>query len=357
MCGADIFYEGGKYSVILILGLSLIHRKQKYIPVAPLFYFLLLLPSIILTLETMSADSARAAISFNLSGPLTLFISTWFFSTLKIKLTQMLYLMLFLVAPIITTAAGALSETLVQGQIRWVNDSMLQTSGGFGPNQVSTIMGLGAIVIWMFLLFGRSDILSKLVLAGSGVLLIVQGLLTFSRGGMVAVIIVTSFLSIYTVRNTQQRTRMIFLIIISVSALIFLVFPMLNDYTQGFLETRFGDVNLSNRDTLLQVELDLFIANPIAGVGPGVANTIRTTSSHTEMTRLLADHGLFGLVSLILLILMTVQRYLSVKDLALRGLYGSFILWTLIVMTNTAMRIAATGFCFGLAFVQIQFDD
>lgn len=357
MTNASFFWEGGKYAVTLILALSLLHHRQKRIPVLPLFYFLLLLPSALLTIDQTSLSDARELISFNLSGPLSLFVSAWFFSTQKLSKPQLQTLLLAIVAPILTTAAYAILGTLSLEQIRWVNDSMFATSGGFGPNQVSTIMGLGVLVIWLLLLTGRVTQMQRWFLIATGIVLLVQGLFTFSRGGMLAAAIAIAVVSLHVVRDQKQRLRLTLVTLASVPLLAFAVLPALNDFTQGFLEQRFTDTNLTHRDTLLATELSLFQQNLLTGVGPGMGGADRGASSHTEFTRLLAEHGALGVFSLVLLLSMALQCYLRERGMLGRGIRSSLLIWPLLVMTNAAMRLVSVSFVFGLAFAKIELDD
>lgn len=357
MTNATFFWEGGKYAVVLILGLSLLHHKIKQIPIAPLLYFVLLLPSTVLTLYAAGLSQARELISFNLSGPFTLFISAWYFSGLRITRTQLVRILLFMTLPIVTTATYALLRTLSAPEIQWVNDSMFQTSGGFGPNQVSTIMGLGIVATWIILLLGRLGLAQRIVAAALGIVFFIQGLLTFSRGGMVVAVIVVSFMALHATTSREQRTRLFLILLLLVPVVIFAVIPFLDQFTQGLLQVRFTDPGLSNRDAILAEELTLFQENPIAGIGPGAGTIIRGVASHTEITRLLAEHGMLGLASLVVLFGLAVQRYLRSRNSIERGLCGSLVLWSVAVMTNAAMRIAAISFTFGLACAHIDHND
>jgi O-antigen ligase len=354
MTNASFFWEGGKYAIVLIMLLSLIHHRQKRIPALPLFYFLLLLPSTILSLENANA---RELISFNLSGPLALFVSAWFFSVQRLSFRQLHGLLLAMVAPILTTAVYAILITLNLDQIRWVNDSMFQTSGGFGPNQVSTIMGLGVLATWLLLLMGRFTLYQRWFLILTSIFILVQGLLTFSRGGIVAAVITVVVFGLHTVTDQKRRVRIIFIVATVAALLTIVVIPALDEFTQGFFGQRFTDTNLTHRDLLAQTELNLFLENPLFGVGPGMGGAARGATSHTELTRLLSEHGITGLISLGLLVLMAIRGYLQSKSLLLRGMRGVLLLWTLIVMTNAAMRLAAISFVFGLGFATIDLDE
>jgi O-antigen ligase len=357
MTDAAVFWESGKYAVVLILGLSQLHHRLKQIPTAPLLYLLLLLPSSVMTWYGVGMSAARELISFNLSGPFTLFISAWYFSGMRINRTQLVRILLFATLPIVTTATYALLRTFSAPAIQWVNDSMFQTSGGFGPNQVSTIMGLGIVAAWIILLLSRSGGRLRLVTAVLGIVFFIQGLLTFSRGGMIAAVIVVSFMALHAATGREQRTRLFLILLVLVPVVVFVVFPFLDEFTQGLLQVRFTDPGLTNRDALLEQELTLFLENPVAGVGPGVGTTMRGVASHTEVTRMLAEHGMLGLASLTVLLGLAAQQYLRSRSSIERGLRGSLVFWSLAIMTNAAMRIAAITFMFGLAFADVDLNE
>lgn len=357
MSDASFFWEGGKYSVILIFLLSIFHQRKKMIPPLPFFYFFFLLPSIILTIDARGLGDARDAISFNLSGPLALFISAWFFSGMVINRSQLVNLISLLVAPLISIATFALLNTIRAEEIQWVTESMFETSGGFGPNQVSTVVGLGMFAIWILLIIQNSDTLTKIFHTGIGIIFIAQGLLTFSRGGVLTAIIVVIFLSLHIIRNQKERLRLNLFLFILAPTLLFVVLPLLNNFTEGFLGLRFAETTLTNREILMEEELQLFFANPIGGIGPGGGNDARRGASHTEYTRLLAEHGMLGVISMILLALISIRRYLGAKGLLLKGLTGSFMLWSLLIMSNAAMRLVALSFVFGLAFAKLELDE
>lgn len=358
MTNAGVFYEMGKYAVILILGISLLHHRRRRIPVAPLFFMLLLLPSILITLEGLPLDEAREQISFNLSGPLALFVSAWFFSGITIRKRELQGILTAMIGPMLTTAVYALSRTATAQEIQWGSHSMFASSGGFGPNQVSTVMGLGIVAIWLLVMLGglaRRDVV-VLILAALAIGL--QGLLTFSRGGVVAAVVVIAFSSLHFVRSKQQRTRLLLVLLVGLPLLVNGIIPRLDEFTNSAFSTRYSDPSLTGRDRILEEELTLFVENPLAGVGVGMGNVYRGgIAAHTEFTRLLGEHGILGLAALILLLGMAVKQYFSAQGSINRGVVGSFLLWPLTVMTNAAMRIAAISFTFGLAFAEFELDD
>ena len=90
MTHARIFWEFGKYALCAIFGLNLITRGWKK-PFLPILYFSFLLPSTILLPAMVSWVEMNFAgdVSFNLSGPFTLMLSSLFFFKTKLQEDEM----------------------------------------------------------------------------------------------------------------------------------------------------------------------------------------------------------------------------------------------------------------------------
>ena len=103
MTGAELLWEFGKYGTItfLLLGLAMENIKQHRTSVYILFYILSLFPSVIL-LPLDSFNFWRRAISFNLSGPLSLFISFLYFRNRRMDENGITHLFRMLLLPLIT---------------------------------------------------------------------------------------------------------------------------------------------------------------------------------------------------------------------------------------------------------------
>jgi O-antigen ligase len=145
-------------------------------------------------------------------------------------------------------------------------------------------------------------------------------------------------------------------------ALIFL--PQVDSFTQGALGERYQDAELSNRDKVVEADWQLFLDNPISGIGVGLGAEERRafvgvpTAAHTEFTRLLAEHGMLGVLALLLLAMMSAHQFLkSRRNAAMRAVVLCFTLWSLLSTTHSAMRIAAIPLIFGLAFTQFDFGS
>jgi hypothetical protein len=75
-------------------------------------------------------------------------------------------------------------------------------------------------------------------------------------------------------------------------------------------------------------------------------------TAHTEQTRLLAEHGAFGIIALITVLAMAATRFLQTSSLMMRAFVSSMLFWVLLYMAANGMRIAAPSFVFGLAFLR-----
>lgn len=358
MAGARVFWETGKYALILVMIIALWRTRVTRIPAIPLFFIALLLPSSILTLEALPLEQARQQISFNLSGPFALFVGAWFFTQIKFSRTEFRYLLSIFLAPILTIAAYITLDMLSAGAIVWTTESNFQTSGGFGPNQISMILGLGAFAVWLLLaLFGKQTLAMRMVLAALGVWLFAQGLLTFSRGGMLSATIAIAVFSVHLLSRPHQRVQFIYASVVIIPFIFLVLLPGLDEFTSGYLRARYQSLNATNRDQILQVELEVFTSNPLFGVGPGVGSSIRRAAAHTEYTRVLAEHGIPGIISLALLGFMIIRAYLKSENMLSRGVRGGAAIWGLTTMAHAAMRIAAMPFMLALVFAEYDIDE
>ena len=370
MTGADLFWEFGKYAVIYFMVLGFIRSNIKiqiYLPI--LFYFLLLLPSVII-IPMNSFNLWRQDVAFNLSGPAVLTLSSiYFFNRIITKkiLSQVLF---YMILPIFSMSIYNILMMPDLSIYQFMPYSDFYTSGGYGPNQVSTIFGLGITVLI------TAHIL-KIRLTGSkfiDILLLVPfvglGLITFSRGGVFAAIISFTFAMSHYFFHDQKTTYMLSksfgLFIIAISIWIAMVSitdgVILQRY--GFGNSEYGErvmLDLTGRALIYGIDLNIFYDHIIAGVGPGQANNLRhaygykKAAAHTEYSRMLAEHGLLGLFALIILIssfVLNVFKSVSYYSKFIKIFFGVLALLT---MGHSAMRLAMPSFLYG--FLLCKYKD
>jgi O-antigen ligase len=362
MTRAAVFWEYGKYALIGILLVAIVRSGRLRGPLWALFYLLLLLPSLVLPMSHVDSTEFRNQVSFNLSGPLALVVCTWFFSGLVFSQASLYRVFVALIGPTVGIAAIALFDTLSAGQIYFSNNSNFITSGGFGPNQVSSALGLGALLAFLLSLDPKATRGLKLLTYVLLFVMAIQSALTFSRGGLYAAAGAAIIAVFHLIRLPKTRLKVIGGIVVLLLVTNFVLLPQLDAFTDGALSRRFTNTKLTGRDRLIRADFKAWSDNPLFGVGPGQAKSYRQdfrsdTSAHTEFSRMLAEHGVFGLMAVLLLLIMAMQHLRSAYPGAGRAFTGAMISWSFFYMLTAAMRLAAPSFTFGLSAVRIIPDE
>lgn len=354
MTEAGVFWEIGKYAIVLLIAISLLRMRRVRSTGLPFIFFLLLSLSIPLTFFDLTINDARQSVSFNMSGPLCLAFCVLFFYQVSLSWEDRETLIWSLVTPMIAIAALCVYGIATAGEITFGSESNFATSGGYGPNQVSATLGLGALLMFLLALLRRKP-LKRLLPLGLGLGFLTISVLTFSRGGLynvAASLLVTGVLSL---RSSRARTIFFPITIIAILIGGFFIFPQLNKYTGQMLEQRFADTNTAGRVEIMQAEVNVWKQHPLLGVGPGMASIYAKTeigatyAAHTEYTRILAEHGIPGILAVLILFLIATKALLKAPRGLPQAWMAALLVWSLAEMTHAAMRIAAIGFIFGLA--------
>lgn len=358
MTGTGLFWEFGKYGVALILLILFArlpqHRSTNW---WALFYLGLLVPSMGLTIQQLGLTLARDAISFNLSGPFSLALAVLYFSSIRADSIDLEAVVFCLLAPMVGVLTVCSYATLTAGAIRFYAESNYVTSGGFGPNQVSAVLGLGALLS-LLLAFQRSRPWMRWTFFGLTAWFLVQGVLTFSRGGVLNAVICIGFLCIHLVRQPRVRLMVLGVLVVFTFLGATVIFPRLNRFTGGALQERYASTSGGVRQTIVEEEVDMWKENPVMGVGPGMSKYYRSdilggeVASHTEFTRLMSEHGTFGLLALLVLVGIAARCYLRAPTVLEKAWVSAFSGWAFIEMSHSAMRIVAISLLFGLATIQ-----
>ena len=369
MTGGNSSYEISKYSVIGFLFIGVIYTGLSKNATPYWLFLLILIPSVILSTAVLNFDTnMRTAIAFNISGPVCLGISSIYTYRRKISLDEMNSIILSMGLPIISCAIYLIFYTPNLQDVITSTQSNFATSGGFGPNQVATILGLG-----MFIFFSRiivasetkfSLILNFIIASTIGY----RGIITFSRGGMITglIMIISLVVFLYYKANGNGRLKLNVILLLIVGAM-FLVWTYSSVQTNGLIDKRYANQdaagrkkqsNFTGREEVAQSELNMFLDNPIFGVGVGKGSEVREektgnkVASHDEITRMIAEHGTFGIIGLLILFFTPLILYLENKF----NLYllCFFVFW-LLTINHAAMRIAAPAFVYSLALLNVNF--
>jgi len=367
MNGAMAFYETGKYSVILFLLIGMFYKGASAKTIPYWIYLLILVPGIIMASYTLDYDIVfRKAIAFNLSGPVCLGVSALYCYYKKISVAQFSNVIMMLLMPLIANMAylyfytPSIGEALMSG-----TNSNYAASGGYGPNQISAVMGMGAFLLSTRLFVVRNKFINivDIILL---LLMSYRALVTFSRGGVVtAIVCIAAFVFVfYQKQNGHGQTKLfrklVFLIVAVFSLWLYSALK-----TEGLITYRYTNRDAAGklesdittgRSELIETELQGFIDNPLTGVGVGKAREFRSeeagtiTASHNEISRLLSEHGLLGLTAILILIFVPIIFWFKFKN---NFYFLAFMAFWFLTINHSAMRIALPGFVYGLALLYI----
>lgn len=356
MAQVPVFWEFGKYGAALIMVVALAARSLWTIPSFAVFYIVLLLPSTFLLVAQDGLES-QGTISSIMSGPLLLFVSCWFFSHLKVGKLETRRLLVAMILPLISVAVATLFYTVTASEITFGGESNFATSGGFGPNQVSAMLGLGAFLCIACLLLFKNAFGYTVFFAVLGLLFTAQSVLTFSRGGMYNAVGAILLVIIFQIRNFNEGIRRLLPVAAVTALFLVVVFPFMDNFTGGALKERFEDSDPTRRGTIIEADLQIFAANPVFGVGVGNGYNERrkymdtAAMSHTEFARLISEHGSFGLLAIAAIILMIVANFSRQKTVFGRALVVGLVAWSCFFMLNTGMRLAAPSVILGMTYM------
>ena len=148
MRGGLIFYEANKYLVIVFIVMGLFYKGFNKKAALYFLYILLLIPSIYVSLNALDiGDNIRKAIAFNLSGPVCLGLSALFCYRVSLTKRELETVINHAIFPLVSTLVYIFIYNPSVSGVATSTVSNFAASGGFGPNQVSTVLGLGAFLV------------------------------------------------------------------------------------------------------------------------------------------------------------------------------------------------------------------
>ena len=112
----------------------------------------------------------------------------------------------------------------------------------------------------------------------------------------------------------------------------------------------------TGRGELFEKEIDGFITNPFFGIGSSRAKDRRIeeegqgVTSHNEISRTLAEHGMLGVVILIILIFKPLDFRSRNKE---NYFFYAFLCFWFATINHSSMRIAAPAFIYALALLNV----
>lgn len=370
MTGGNPTYEISKYGVMVFVFVGMYYSGFSKSATPYWIFLLLLVPSVVLTTFVLNFDTnIKNAIAFNISGPVCLAVASIYTYRRKIPLEQMNAILLSMGLPIVTCMVYLTFYTPNIRDVITSTQSNFETSGGFGPNQVATFLGLG-----MFIFFSRTILESRTKFMLALNLLIAvnmsyRGMVTFSRGGMITgfLMILLLLFFLYYKSNFTGRVKLNYIIVFIGLAMV-VTWIYTSFQTGGLIDKRYANQDargrvkeskFTGREDVALGEINAFLKNPIFGVGVGKGVEVRKaetgdgTLSHDEITRMLAEHGTLGIFALLILFFTPLFLYLENK---FNMFLLCFLAFWFLTINHAAMRTAAPAFVYSLSLLNVYFD-
>jgi len=371
MTGGNPLYEISKYGVMVFIFIGMYYSGFSKGATPYWLFLILLVPGVVLSTFVLNFDTnIRTTIAFNISGPLCLGIASLYTFRRKIPLDQMNSILLSMGLPIITCMVYLTFYTPNIREVITGTSSNYQASGGFGPNQVATILGLG-----MFIFFSRIILESRtkfmliinLVIALN---ITYRGMLTFSRGGMITgfLMIVLLLFFLYSKSNFRGRVKLNYLMVMLAIAMM-ATWGYTSFQTGGLIDKRYANQDaagrkkesrFTGREEIATSEIETFLKNPVFGVGVGKGTEVRLAEtgfgvlSHDEITRMMAEHGSLGIMGLLILFFTPLFLYLENK---FNMFLLCFVAFWFLTINHAAMRTAAPAFVYSLSLLNVYFSE
>ena len=365
------FNEYAKYSIMIFLFIGMIYTgfsKNSYLY---WLFLILLVPSVVLSTVTLSFDAnIRKAIAFNISGPVCLGVSAIYCYHRNIAIDRLKQVLAASCFPLVAILVNLYLFTPSVKEVVTDTSSNYATSGGFGPNQMATVLGFGVFLFFTQMLLHSPTKKLQLINGGLALVFAFRGLVTFSRGGIFTgiIMIVLLLIVVYFESGSKGRTKIMVILLVSVlSALGVWTYSSLQ--TGGLINKRYANEDargrkkaskLTGREALIESEFQMFLDHPFLGIGVGKNKEYRAeqtgieAASHNELTRMLAEHGSLGLLALLILLITPLVLYLSHRQ----NIFAlSFLAFWLLTINHAAMRIAAPAFVYALSLLKVHYIE
>ncbi|MCL9805092.1 O-antigen ligase family protein [Flavobacterium amniphilum] len=367
MTEGNFIEQYAKFGIIGVLLLGILFTGVTK-PATPYIVFLIfLIPGIILGVFTLNFDTdIRKAITFNIIGPLTLAFSAIYCYGRRISLKEMVNIIHSASFPIICIVVYLFLYTPNIKEVVTNTESNFATSGGYGPNQMSTILGLGIFLFFTKLVLFSDSKKNKIIDVILLIVIVFRGIVTFSRGGVIAGGVMILVLMTILFLNTKTKAKMTILKFVFLMSFILVgIWTYSSIQTGGLIDKRYANQDargrvkaskLTGREKLIESEFKMFMDNPILGIGVGKNREYRqeTTgieaASHNEISRMLAEHGMFGIFDL--LILFFTPLFLAFNN-RMNVFVIPFVIFWLLTINHAAMRIAAPAFIYALSLLKV----
>lgn len=371
-----ISYEQSKYITFLLASFGILNGYNK----GKLGFLLviLLLPGL---LYDFSGRVTFPYIIFDVLGPINIGLCVVFFYKQRFTTKGFISIIRLMVYPIISTLFFTFIKTPDFDSIEFELGANFETTGGFGSNQVSILFGLGVFLMFLFIVFkwrfSNNFWVDSFFLLGFAF----QGLLSFSRGGVIGGILAI-LIVVYILKKSKMSGGKVFTNIPKIGKylvpalfILMLSFYIVNSISGGLLMLRYSgetvgtlagakdksiDTFTSSRTSIAKEDLELFMDYPLLGTGGASSRYMRVehagTSPHIEFSRLLAEHGILGMIYIIVVTILTVKAYKQNRNPVIKSVLFGFSMLAIYTTFHAASRTYISPLLFGLAMIIIEFQ-
>lgn len=329
----------------------------------------------------VTGQVASSDLVFNILGPVNVALVIVFFYKQHVTTRQLSHLLRMIVYPLL----GVLGYTIIKSpdfkEVEFALGANVDWSGGFGSNQVSTLFGLGAFFMFILMInrwkFSGYILIDALVLFAFSF----QGLLTFSRGGMLGavlgIMVVLFFLRGASLLDRKKyKLPKIGKYVLPAILVAVIAYLAVDEITGGMLSLRYQGETMgtlegnkvkslnsvtTGRFEIFEGDIDLWTDHFFLGVGAGASRFIRETMTgtvaHVELSRLLAEHGVLGLFYFLLLCRLGFGLFKSSPNPLLRGVLMAFFILAMYTTFHAAMRTFVTPALIGLSLLSVKLTE
>lgn len=349
-------YELGKYFLVIVGCIGIVVLRIRNFK--GFLLVLLLIPGLFYD-DSGIVNSNDIINSF--FAPVSIGLGIAFITKLEITEFQLNQLLKVLWLTCLSSLVFTILKTPDLDEVSFSLKAQFETTGGHSSNQVSTILGFG-----MFLSF--YSIQRRLKFSGYYFLDVIfaalfafQGLLSFSRGGMLVGLVAIIILFYERIKRNFAKS----LIVMSASAVLLSgTFFIANQITGGMLLLRYqgetaatfdgrkektADVLTSGRVSIFNSDIEIWLSSPFLGTGCGSSKYMRddtfdqNVAAHIEFSRLLAEHGIFGFFYFILLLFVAYKSIFSIhKSSSTKNLFIALSFIAIASTFHAAMRTYVT---------------
>lgn len=365
-------YEAGKYVTfaILVYALLRVRIRRGWWAIAAL---VLALPGMVM----VNLEAPVKEIVFNMFGLVNMLLGALLFLNVYITISEVKRLIVQALYPLLVLLFYLIIVSPDISTVDYELGALDDLTADFGSNQVSTVLGYGILLFGLLFFskwkFSRISFMDQALF----LTLTLWSLLSFSRGGVIGAFLALSAVVVLNLiskkRKNQRKIRPSS--VLGIVLVLLVSFYVGNTITGGSLLLRYQgetrgtllgrkekDLNqlTTGRFDIFLRDVDIWRRNPVLGVGVGNARAIGREEydnpkiPHVEPSRLLAEHGLLGLIIIAMVYGYPFALIMSQKGLLKRSWMAALLLLGLFSTLHAATRTMISPILFGLAFININ---